>query len=211
MLDTVQRVSGQGCQWICVELGCLCKNTPWIILFCQSEFYQSMAGTGPCVFHKGAILASACCMPVTRQTMRKGRMACGGDNPPYTQITPALWLPGPSFCWQGPYCRSIFDLTSTANHRDEAGCWEEVGLFAYWTWASKVGGNVWTGARRRKAWGEGGRGGGNLKKQTKKPKKQKRGSSRGVSHLKWINVVTDKQRTKRIWESPGRGALQLRG
>lgn len=112
-----------------------------------------MAGTVPCGCHKGAILASACCMPVRRQTMRKGRMACGGDNPPYAQITPPLWLPGPSFCWQGPQCRSIFDLTSTANHRDGAECQEEVGLFAYWAGASRVGGNECEKRNEKNWWG----------------------------------------------------------
>lgn len=85
-------------------------------------------------------------MPVTQQTMRKGKMVCGGVNPPYAQIMMLLWLPGPSFCWQGPWCRSIFDLTSTANHRDQAQCQEEVGLFAYWAGASEVGGKTaWQG------------------------------------------------------------------
>lgn len=69
-------------------------------------------------------------------------MVCGGVNPPYAQIMMLLWLPGPSFCWQGPWCRSIFDLTSTANHRDQAQCQEEVGLFAYWAGASEVGGKT---------------------------------------------------------------------
>lgn len=206
VLDTVQRVSGQGCQWICVELGCLCKNTPWIILFCQSEFYQSMAGTGPCVFHKGAILASACCMPVTRQTMRKGRMACGGDNPPYTQITPALWLPGLPFVDRG---HSVAQYSTWQARQITA---TKLGVERKWDCLLiELEQARWEETCEREQ-EEGKHGGGGIKKkQTKKPKKQKRGSSRGVSHLKWINVVTDKQRTKRIWESPGRGALQLRG
>lgn len=114
--------------------------------------------------------------------MRKGRMACGGDNPPYAQITPPLRLPGPSFCWQGPQCRSIFDLTSTANHRNGAQCQEEVGLFAYWAGASKVGGNVRKGMRRRAGRGLG------------KYSRTEWGSR--ITHTGRINQVAHKQTNK---------------
>lgn len=60
-----------------------------------------MAGAVPCRCHKGAILASTGCVPATRQTMRKGRMACGGDNPAYARIPSPLQLPGLPFVDRG--------------------------------------------------------------------------------------------------------------
>lgn len=64
----------------------------------SNDLEYSVADAVFCRGHSGAILAPASCMPVTRRTKRKGRMACGGDNPLYAQITTPLQLPGTSFC-----------------------------------------------------------------------------------------------------------------
>lgn len=84
------------------------------------------------------------------QVRQWGKEECRvwGDNPFALTNNTSPSASGPSFCWQGPQCRSIFDLTSTANQRDGAECQREVSLFAYW--ASNGGRNVWKESERRK-------------------------------------------------------------